>query len=81
MRPSMGGDLVAGGDHALDQRWVGGGRVDWSFAKVVASDEERGFEVELIKEIKEFASIFVRTVVICESNDIVLNAVVDVISI
>jgi hypothetical protein len=44
MRPGVGCDLVALSDHALDDIGPLGGRVNGSFSKIDASDEEGGLK-------------------------------------
>ena len=63
MTPRMTSNLMALGDHTLDDVGPRGGRVDGTFAQVVTGDEEGGFEaicgklVENLGGVKVWAAI------------------------
>ena len=57
MGPGVGGDLMALGDHALDQGRVRGSGVNRAFAKVVAGHEECGMEAELLQKVQQLGGI------------------------
>ena len=52
MGPGVRSDLVTFGNHALDDRGVRSGGVNGTFSEVIASDEERCMETELLEDIE-----------------------------
>lgn len=78
MRPGMGGNLVTFIDHAPQQVGPRGRGIDFTFPQVVSRDKERCRESILFKEIQEFRSVNIWTVVIGQSHNIRLGAAVDV---
>jgi hypothetical protein len=61
VRPSMAGDLMAIGYHALDDVGPRGGCIDGAFAEVVACDEEGGFEAVSGKLVEDLVGVEVWT--------------------
>ena len=76
--PGVGGDLVAFGNHALDQGWVWCGRVDSAFSKIIACDEESGAEAVGFEDVEELRGVKIGTVVVSQGNDVLRNTIVDV---
>ena len=62
--PGMGCDLVALGDHPLDDGWVRRRGVNWAFANVVTCDKERSMETVCFQGVEELASVEIWTVVV-----------------
>ena len=79
MRPCVRGDLVTIGDHSLDYSWVWSCDIDWALAEIVASDEERRMEPELLEHIQKVVGIFIRSVIVGQSNYIIFNTVIYVV--
>ena len=52
MGPGVGGDLMAFGDHALDEGWIWRGGVDGAFSQVIACDEEGGVEAVCFEDVE-----------------------------
>ena len=63
--PGVRGDLVALGNHTLNDRGVGSGGVDRTLSKVVAGDEKGCVEAELLEYVEKLAGIKVWAIVIC----------------
>ena len=79
MGPGVRSDLVALGYHALDEIWVWSCGVDGAFAVVIASDEESGCEAICFQGVQELGGVYVRSIVVGKSNDVVLHTIVDIV--
>jgi hypothetical protein len=81
MTEGVGSDLVTLSNHTLDQTWVGVGDINLSLAVVVASDEKGCGEVVRFQDIQKLLGVLVWSIVVGESDDAFLGAVIDFICI
>lgn len=74
----MGCDLVAFGDHTLDQSRIRRRLVNRAFVQVVASHEESRLESIRLQDVEQLTGIHKRTIVVRQRHNIVLYTVIDV---
>ena len=74
-------NLVPFGYHSLDDGGIWRGCVNRSFAKVVSCDEKRRVKIILLQCVKQPTGIEVRSIIVSQGHHVLLNTVIDVISI
>ena len=81
VRPGVRSDLVAFGDHAIDEGWVWSSGVNCTFAEIIARHEERGLEAVQLQEIQELSRVQIRSVIVCQRYHVCFGAIVYIVSV
>lgn len=79
VRPCVRRDLMAFGDHALEQRRIRSGCIDGAFVRVVPRDEKRGVKAELFQRVEQLAGIVIGAIIVRQGDHVVFDAIHDVV--
>ena len=79
MGPGMRSNLVSFSDHTPDNGRVRSCCINGTFAKIVAGDEECRTEAKALQSIQQFTCIKVWPIVIGQRDDIVFQAIIDIV--
>lgn len=77
--PCMRSNLVALGNHSLDNGWIWLSLVNWSLVQVVAGHEKGSLETVCLQDIQELICIQVWTIVVGQSYDICFSTIIDIV--
>jgi hypothetical protein len=81
VRPSVRSDFVPFRDHPLDQSWAWRDEINLPLSIVVANNEKHIVETVLLESTKWLLGFKIWSILIAQSNDIALDAIIDIIRI
>jgi hypothetical protein len=81
VRPGVGSNLMALGNHTLDDGWVRSSRINLTLTVVVSGNEESSSGTIREEDIKQVVGIFGWTVVEGQANHLCNSAVIDIIGV